>query len=342
MNKFFDLDDETKKVIITQTSLQRGLPVSVIEKDLWVTTILQITFQLPFANKLLFKGGTSLSKVWNLIKRMSEDIDLAIDEHFDIFEGDSPTIKQIKRLRKASSLFVKHDFCSALKSAVLDFGLEQWCSIETQPDGVGDLTYPEPRKIYVKYDSLFPESFASINSQYVKPIVMLEVGARSLIEPTGSSSVKSFISQAFPNIDTDIVKSEIRTALPQKTYLEKVFLLHELFYTRSCGIADRKSRHMYDIERMMDEDFAKHAINDDDLWNSINHHRSRFTPVSGIDYSCDFRDDLILTPPKDFLNQWKEDYEYMRSQIIYDSKTLSFDNLVSRLHELENRFKERI
>lgn len=104
MNKYFDIDDEGKKTFITQAALRAGLPVVVVEKDLWVTAILQIVFQLSFADRLLFKGGSSLSKVWNLIERMSEDIDLAYDDHFGIFEGDEPTIKQIKKLRK-------HSFC---------------------------------------------------------------------------------------------------------------------------------------------------------------------------------------------------------------------------------------
>jgi predicted nucleotidyltransferase component of viral defense system len=102
MNKYFDIDDEGKKTFITQAALRAGLPVVVVEKDLWVTAILQIVFQLSFADRLLFKGGSSLSKVWNLIERMSEDIDLAYDDHFGIFEGDEPTIKQIKKLRKQS------------------------------------------------------------------------------------------------------------------------------------------------------------------------------------------------------------------------------------------------
>jgi len=110
MDKYFDIDDEAKRAFITQTSLRRGLPAVVVEKDLWVTVILQTVFRLPFADKLLFKGGSSLSKVWDLIGRMSEDIDLAIDDHFGIFEGDEPTVKQIKKLRKLSSLFVQNDF----------------------------------------------------------------------------------------------------------------------------------------------------------------------------------------------------------------------------------------
>lgn len=89
-----------------------GLPSQAIEKDLWVTTILQIVFTLPFANKLIFKGGTSLSKVGKHISRFSEDIDLAIDRSLFDSEGDL-TKRQIKKLRKESSVFISKEFYNA-------------------------------------------------------------------------------------------------------------------------------------------------------------------------------------------------------------------------------------
>ena len=86
--------------------------------------MLQLVFKLPFADKIIFKGGSSLSKVWDLIGRMSEDVDLAYDSNFGIFEGDEPTVKQIKKLRKQSSLFVQNEFCEALKTAITEAGLD--------------------------------------------------------------------------------------------------------------------------------------------------------------------------------------------------------------------------
>lgn len=95
-NKYFEIDDEGKRLFITQTAMKTKLPAMVVEKDLWVTAVLQVVFRLPFADKIIFKGGSSLSKCWNLIGRMSEDVDLAYDSNFGIFEGDEPTVKQIK------------------------------------------------------------------------------------------------------------------------------------------------------------------------------------------------------------------------------------------------------
>ena len=153
MNNYHTLPIETKRLLIEQTSLKKGLSKQIVEKDLWVSTLLEVIFTLPFANKLVFKGGTSLSKVWELINRFSEDIDLAIDRSYFGLEGDL-TVKQLKKLRKTSSLFVLNEFYEEFKRSVEYYGLSEFLNIEVEPNGEGDKTYPEPRKIYVKYKSL--------------------------------------------------------------------------------------------------------------------------------------------------------------------------------------------
>ena len=121
-------------MVLTQAANKTGLPVQAVEKDLWVTVVLQAVFALPVANHLVFKGGTSLSKVWKVIHRFSEDIDLAIDPSIWGFEGDL-TKKQIKRLRKASSIFVRDVLCQSLQEAVAEIGLGKWLLVEADPDG---------------------------------------------------------------------------------------------------------------------------------------------------------------------------------------------------------------
>ncbi len=89
MNKFLLLPADTRRTIYEQVSLRLGIDdPKAIEKDIWVTGILQAVYTLPYADKLVFKGGSSLSKVWNLISRFSEDIDLAIDRSVFRLEGD--------------------------------------------------------------------------------------------------------------------------------------------------------------------------------------------------------------------------------------------------------------
>lgn len=333
MNNYWKLSDDQKRIALQQTSIKIGLPVESVEKDLWVTAILQSVFSLPYADKFVFKGGTSLSKVWNRIERFSEDIDLAMDRSLFDFEGDL-TVRQIKTLRKESSVFVKEQIAADLTRQLESSGLLQWCEVEPEEDGEGDRTYPEPRKILVKYTPLFP-----IAAGYVKPVVMLEIGSRSLFEPFECRKVSSLVSSA-TTIDTTVQNVDIPTAVPEKTFLEKAYLIHELFSTDVGARADRKSRHLYDLERMMDCDFAKAAITNDDLWNTIHHHREVFTHMKDVDYTPDIRDRIILLPPANIRNIWKADYESMRRTMIY-GESLAFEALMSRMEELQLRFRNR-
>lgn len=330
MNNFFGLTNKQRKLVIEQTSAKKNnIQPQIIEKDLWVTTFLQLIFALPFADKLVFKGGTSLSKVWNLIERFSEDIDLAVDRKLFDFEGDL-TIKQLSKLRKQSSLFVKETFCQALQDIVNRYGLQDLCEIVSEPNGDGNRTYTEPRKIFVRYQSLFDPL------PYVKAEIVLEIGARSLIEPTNAKEIKCMISEVLP-IDTILVNSQIITAVPEKTFLEKAFLLHELFTSGENLLADRKSRHLYDLEKMQDMDFAIKAVNNNELWSTIHHHREVFTRVNGVDYSKDIRKKICLIPPPQIIDDWRIDYEKMQDTMIY-GKSLKFNELLVRINQLAERF----
>lgn len=329
MSNYFQLTPAQQRTVITQIATKVALPLQSIEKDLWVTTVLQLIFSLPFSEKLVFKGGTSISKVWRVIERFSEDIDLAIDrQQFDL-EGDL-TVKQLKKLRKQSSLFVKGDICAALREATIQYGIGGLCSVKPEPDGEGDKTYPEPRKIYVRYQSLFD------NLPYILSEVVLEVGARSLIEPTASRTLQSIISEN-SDIQTALVNPTVTTTVPGKTFLEKAFLLHEIFTGGGPMTADRKSRHLYDLEKMMDLEFAVKAIIDDELWSNIHHHREVFTHVNDVDYTPDIRQRICLVPPKPVLSEWRRDYETMQNAMIYGD-SLPFEELIERITELQKRF----
>ena len=334
MNNYFQLSKEQQRMVLTQAANKTGLPVQAVEKDLWVTVVLQIVFSLPIANRLVFKGGTSLSKVWKVIRRFSEDIDLAIDPSIWGFEGDL-TKKQIKRLRKTSSIFVRDELCHSLQKAVSETGMEQWLQVESDPDGEGDGTYPEPRVIHISYKSLFDEDLPYLNSE-----VKLEIGARSLLEPMAKAAVTSILEDTLP-ISTTIKQVMIPTALAEKTFLEKAFLLHELFSAQSSREANRKSRHLYDLAQIMNTDIASRAIADDDLWNTIHHHRELFTSMSGVDYTPDIRKRIRLLPPDDVIDDWRSDYKDMQSSMIYGEKP-TFTELMKKMRELENLFHNTI
>lgn len=332
MNNYFQLSKEQQQMVLTQAANKTGLPVQAVEKDLWVTVVLQAVFALPVANHLVFKGGTSLSKVWKVIHRFSEDIDLAIDPSIWGFEGDL-TKKQIKRLRKASSIFVRDVLSQSLQETIAEIGLEKWLQVEADPDGEGEGKYPEPRVIHIRYKSLFDDGLPYLHSE-----VKLEVGARSLLEPTAEASVTSILEDTLP-ISTTVKQIMIPTALAEKTFLEKAFLLHELFSSQSPREANRKSRHLYDLAQMMNTNIAVRAITNDNLWNIIHHHRELFTSMSGVDYTPDIRKRIRLLPSDDVIDDWYNDYKDMQSSMIYGENP-SFEELMKKMKELENRFHD--
>lgn len=333
-NDYFSLNPAQQRLVIEQTAAKLNLPVQAIEKDLWVTAILQVLFTLPCAHGLVFKGGTSISKVWNAINRFSEDIDLAIDRSLFDLDGEL-TKKQVKKLRKVSSMFVREELCGQLCEAIASTPLYGLCEIEAQPDGVGDSTYPEPRIIYVKYASQFSDKI-----DYILPVVKIEAGARSLLEPTLNVAIKSLVDVALPSITTSLVDVEVRTAVAEKTFLEKCFLLHELFSKGVAVSANRRSRHLYDLHMMMRKGIDKRAVSDDELWNTIHHHRSTLTSISGVDYTPDIRSRIVLTPPAECVEDWKIDYQAMQGSMIYNNPP-SFEELLQSMAELEMAFKKQ-
>lgn len=333
-NDYFSLNAAQQRLVIEQTAAKLNLPVQAIEKDLWVTAILQVLFTLSCAYGLVFKGGTSISKVWNAINRFSEDIDLAIDRSLFDLDGEL-TKKQVKKLRKESSMFVREELFGQLCEAIASTPLYGLCEIEAQPDGVGDSTYPEPRIIYVKYASLFSDKI-----DYILPVVKIEAGARSLLEPTLNVAIKSLVDVALPSITTSLVDVEVRTAVAEKTFLEKCFLLHELFSRGVAVSANRRSRHLYDLHMMMRKGIGKRAVSDDELWNTIHHHRSTLTSISGVDYTPDIRSRIVLTPPAECVEDWKSDYQAMQGSMIYNNPP-SFEELLQSMAELEMAFKKQ-
>lgn len=330
---FTDYETEQQQRLIAEVKKHYDLPEVSIEKDLWVTQVLHALFSLPVSDKLIFKGGTSLSKAWGLIDRFSEDIDLAIDPVFlGKPEGD-PTKKQIKKLRKASSLYVAEDLADMLRTRFAEMGLSEWLTVEAQPNGEGDNTYPEPRQLYVHYRSVFDDK-----KGYLRSDIVLEISARSLMEPVAEVEVHSIVSEHLPV--KDIAPVPVVTAVAGKTMVEKMFLLHEMFSIEGHGLrAERKSRHLYDLYKMMGHAFADEAIADDALWESIRHHREIYTSVSGMDYTPDVRERLVLVPREDIIDAWKTDYEQMMSAMIYGEKP-TWDELMVAMKELQERVRK--
>jgi predicted nucleotidyltransferase component of viral defense system len=317
-----------KTNILLALSKTLKLPTDAIEKDWWVVQTLRLIFEMDCADSLVFKGGTSLSKAWGLINRFSEDIDLALDRKFLGFEGDLSN-QQIKKLRKASFAYITDKFYPTLKTKFEETGLT---NVEINITETTD-SDQDPRIIEIFYPSVFD------NMGYIRPKVIIEVGSRSLREPFSVRSFRSFVGENYPDnpfADSSIL---IPTVNPERTFLEKVFLLHEEFQKPIDKIrVERLTRHLYDIERLMDTEFAEKALTDSKLYQDIVAHRRLFTPIRGIDYDNHIPQKINPIPPTEIINEWQKDYEIMQDSMIY-GESLSFSELIERIEELKKRFQ---
>jgi len=328
MKKFYDLEIQRKQEIFNQASAQTGLPAAAIEKDWWVTLVLKSIFTLPYHQQIVFKGGTSLSKGWNLIERFSEDIDLAIDRAFFGFEGDLGKA-QIRRLRRLSCRFFSTEFPKDIEVKIKEMGIPDFQIIISDFDA-GDT---DPIEIKIEYLS------TTERSDYIKPGVLIEINSRSLIEPVENRSIQSKLGETFFNASFADQPAILPLVLPRRTFLEKAFLLHEEFQRPLEKLnSERKSRHLYDLEKMMDTEHGLSALEDTILYKTIVEHREKFTHLSSVDYTTLMPDKIDFIPPEPVIAEWEADYKRMRENMIY-GVTLDFDHLIGRLIELMYRFR---
>ena len=323
---FANLTILEKKEIFEKLTDQLKQPAVATEKDWWVVQTLRLIFEMDCADSLVFKGGTSLSKAWGLIERFSEDIDLALDRKFLGFEGELSN-QQIKKLRKASFKYITEEFYPALKAKFEDAGLSD-LEIKIAETTESD---QDPRIIEIYYPSVFDEL------GYIRPKVIIEVGSRSLREPFSVRSFNSYVGEHFP--DTVFADSliNIPTVNPERTFLEKIFLLHEEFQKPLDKIrTDRLTRHLYDLEKLMDTEFAQKALTDSKLYQDIVAHRKLYTSIRGVDYDNHSPQKINPIPPAGIIDKWEKDYMVMQQNMIYGD-SLSFSELIERVKELKSR-----
>lgn len=339
MIEFLKLSEEQRRGIIGVIDYTQGIPEKAVEKDWWVTLTLKALFTCEYAPYIVFKGGTSLSKCWKLIERFSEDIDIALNsEAFDVKYEESPSKSYVNNLKKKACAFTSNELKSSLEKQLLAFGVPaELFTIEA--DAIDDkMPDKDPQTLFLKYKSLFEPN------NYLADQVKIEISARSQNEPAKKVKILSFVGES-PNVQADAYKEEpleLTAVEPQRTFLEKAFLLHEEFKkTDKAKIkAERMSRHLYDLERMMNHETGKKALADKELYDSIVKHREKYSRLGWVDYATLDRDTISFVPPDEFLTLYESDYKSMREQMIY-GEAPEFKELIKRLRKLNNRFRTK-
>lgn len=331
MNNWQSLSIQERKVILQNVSGNERLPDTAIEKDWWVTMILYALFKLKISDFLLFKGGTSLSKGWNLIERFSEDIDLSLDYHF--FRDEIKNNNQLKILRKQCRKYIVEELPQLLDAELKELGLTDYDIVPvTQTNGISISTDADPTVINVEYKSVCDSYFA-----YIPSVVKIEISCLSMSEPFEKRQLSTIISKYEPDVD-DVKNIFIPTVLPERTFLEKAFLLCEEFQKEKPRSL-RMSRHLYDLHKLMDTEYAVRALNNKELYKRIVEHRREFYHVSYANYDNNYPQKINFLPSEQFSNEWMKDYEEMQKSFIYGDSP-SYEDLIKRISILNDRFRK--
>ena len=328
IQEWLKLTDQTRRNIFGETAAEIGLPAAAVEKDWWVMRSLELVFSSSIAPHTVFKGGTSLSKAWGLIDRFSEDIDMALERRFlGINKPDSEMNgSQVSKLRKLALKFISEKYFSELAELFHSAGLK--VNIQLAAVKADD---QDPIIIEIYYHSLTDPI------PYLQPRVLIELGSRSLIEPYEERSCISMVGEKYKGREFADVNIIVPSVNPQRTFLEKIFLLHEEFQLPTEKIkVERKSRHLFDLEKLMDTEYAFAALGNNELYQTIVEHRKKLTPLRGIDYANHTPDKINPIPPDAIIRAWEKDYLVMQESMLYNP-SLPFEKLIDRLQELKAR-----
>jgi hypothetical protein len=328
-----NLNDASRLTSINEASRISGISAKAIEKDWWVTLSLKLVFDTPYAKHFAFKGGTSLSKGWQLIDRFSEDIDISLSsEAVGIAYTEKPSKTFVEQLRRAGCSFTSNELKEALKIEFRNNQVpENLYSIEAEPVRA-EMPDTDPQSLYVNFVSLFDPN------PYLPDRVKIEFSVRSLKEPSLKRSMRSLLVTHFPNENYIEENCEILTIHPQRTLIEKMLLLHEEYNReeRSKMRTERMSRHYYDLFQLSRQDFTWSTLKDNHFIEEIIDHRKYYSRLKRFDYDTLKRGSISIIPSDDILTALRRDYEIMRTEMIYGNPP-TFEEIILAMKNLQDK-----
>ena len=326
----------------TASSRRGDMRPALIEKDFWVCWTLKRIFALegPPAG-LVFKGGTSLSKVYAAIDRFSEDVDLSFDRSALGFGGDNDPAKATSRQQESKRL---EGLSAACRETIRDRFLPRLrtafaAALGTTPSQETwrlelDRTDTGEQTLLFHYPAGIGER-AGAMARYQLPVVRLELGARGDHWPAERSTVASYAAQAIPKPFKN-PSCEVKALSPERTFWEKATILH-VCYHRPSGKAlpPRQSRHYYDVMKLHEKGIGKKALSDLDLLKSVAQHKAVFFRSADAKYDEAAPGSLRLLPPPSRKKELEDDYAKMREMIF--GTPPSMDEILAVIAEIEQQ-----
>ncbi len=320
------LSDKDRDAIFKTYAFRFGNNKAIIEKDFWVTLVLDYLFhKCVYKDYFVFKGGTSLSKCFNIINRFSEDIDLIL--RWDILTDDNPDNKRSKNQQDIYNKNINKlaaGFISGKLKPVMEYDFENLLGrkIDISVDS------NEPQVLNFAYPRIYDDQSSGI-LKYVR----LEIGPLAALTPTEDVMIHPLIAslnlKIYQNMDTII-----KTVSPERTFWEKVLILNqEAHRPMEKKMLPRYSRHYYDVYKISLSKYKEKAYANLDLLAKVREFKKKFYPVGWAKYDTAVPGQFTLVPNVDRLAELKVDFDNMKEMI--NDPTISFDRLMVEIKKIE-------
>lgn len=322
------------------TANRLGTPVGNVEKDFWVCwTLDAIYHRLPADRpRLLFKGGTSLSKAYGLIQRFSEDIDVTVfrddlDQASTVHE-----LEALSRTRRRAKLDAIRDACRDYITGPLRASLSELVAEVT--DGAGrvdvDAADPDGQTLLVWYPEVEPRDDA-----YVRPAVRIESGAKSALDPHEEVTIKPYAADEAGGLDLSV--PDVTTIEPGRTFWDKIVIAHGLrsWYERRGVLrqeGQRVSRHYYDLHRLMGSEVGRAALDNQGLGQDCVRHARMFFDRPDYDLSSAQAGTFAVAPADGMIDALRRDYASTTAMIFGDPPT--FETVFASIRQIERTVNE--
>lgn len=341
-SSYFGLGKADQIGILTGMAAQLGVREAILEKDIWLCLALEKLFQLQGAESMVFKGGTSLSKVYRAIERFSEDVDVTID--WRTLHSKPPSREELKVLSKNKLGKLKEEItellCAHVEQRVkpelqrLLAEVRNDISVEFERGADGE---PVRDKLRVYYPAV-----AEQGDHYIPASILIEFGARNPIEPGEAHTIVPAVAEYVPAVDFPSAKVNVLS--PQRTFWEKATLIHDECHRpaeKAKPNASRMSRHWYDLVRLADHEIGPLSVQNFELLKQVIEVKTLFFSYGFSRYDLCDTGQLRLVPEGALLDALKADYQAMLDAAMFYGVSLSFEEIVARLTALETEINKR-
>lgn len=327
MDRIALLPNRERYELFSESAAKLGMVPAVVEKDFWVTWTLKQLFSHPtLSTQLMFKGGTSLSKVYGLIERFSEDIDLILD--WKNLSMEDPLADRSNSRQGKLNQTINQEARRYIESTLLPLVSQVTssccsCSIDES----------DPHVINLQYPSAFPD-------HYLRPELRLEIGPLAAWLPHEEHEIHSYAADAFPHLFQQ-PNCRVQVISAARTFWEKATILHqEAHRPADRTLPPRYSRHYYDLYRMALSPVKGQALSDFGLLESVVDFKQRFYPRGWARYDLAKPDTLQLLPTNHILSALRKDYVAMGHMIF--GEIPEFDEIIRTLGLLQSEINSHI